>query len=180
MVLYPINLHLAECPVLVVGGGQERGRRSGTENLPAIAGFGVAAEHIRNNRESILFHLESCRRSFQGQLLEKVAVAVINSPEGECCQPGILSVSFPGLKGEVLLHFLEQQGIYVSTGSACSSGKKGHSHVLTAMGLPETRLEGTLRFSFSEYTTMEELSFTADRCSEITARMNQLKQSRRR
>ena len=165
---------------LVVGGGQERGRRSGTENLPAIAGFGVAAEHIRNNRESILLHLEGCRRFFREQLLEKATVAVINSPEGEFCQPGILSVSFPGLKGEVLLHFLEQQGIYVSTGSACSSGKKGHSHVLTAMGLPETRLEGTLRFSFSEYTTMEELSFTADRCSEITARMNQLKQSRRR
>ena len=148
--------------------------------MPAIAGFGVAAEHIRINRESILKHLESCRLFFREQLLKKAADAVVNSPDGEFCQPGILSVSFPGLRGEVLLHFLEQDGIYVSTGSACSSGKKGHSHVLSAMGLPEARLEGTLRFSFSEYTTMEELAFTADRCREITARMTQLKQSRRR
>lgn len=165
---------------LLVGGGQERGRRSGTENLPAIAGFGVAAEHIRLNRESILRHLESCRRYFQEQLLEKVPSAIINGPEEKFYQPGIFSVSFPGLRGEVLLHFLEQDDIYVSTGSACSSGKKGQSHVLTAMGLPEARREGTLRFSFSEYTTMEELAFAAERCREITARMTQLKQSRRR
>jgi cysteine desulfurase len=165
---------------LMAGGGQERGKRSGTENVPAIAGFGVAAEHILLNREEIYRHLESCRRFLAEQLQERIPFAIINGPDEGQCQPGIISVSFPGLKGEVLLHFLEQEGIYVSTGSACSSGKKGQSHVLSAMGLPADRLEGTLRFSFSEYTTREEVAFTMDRLEEITSRMNQLKQSRRR
>ena len=89
---------------------------------------------------------------------------VINSPEtagenaGECCS-SLLNISFLGTRGEVLLHTLEQDGIYVSTGSACSSNKKGQSHVLKAMGLKDKEIEGTLRFSFGRMNSIEEIPF---------------------
>ena len=104
---------------------------------------------------------------------------IINSPEeagtesGQCC-PTVLNVSFLGTRGEVLLHTLEQDGIYVSTGSACSSNKKGQSHVLKAMGLDEKEIEGTLRFSFGRFNQMEEMDIVIDKVASAVKRFRRL------
>lgn len=137
------------------GGGQERGFRSGTEAVPAIAGFAAACRWWRENRERAVRRLGELRREFDRQLGESVKGFRMNSPaEGA---PHIVNISFPGLKGEVLLHALEDYGVYVSTTSACSSRKQSYSHVLRAMGVPLEAAEGALRFSFSPLNEVEEV-----------------------
>lgn len=139
------------------GGGQEKGLRSGTENVPAIAGFGKAAALSAANLENRIKAMEAAKfRLRQGIEAEIPDVRFNSSEEGV---PSILNVSFLGVRGEVLLHTLEQSDIYVSTGSACSSKKKGQSHVLKAMGLTDNEIEGTIRFSFNEFNTMEEMDY---------------------
>ena len=109
----------------------------------------------------------------------EISDMIINSPEeageksGQCC-PSVLSVSFLGTRGEVLLHTLEQDGIYVSTGSACSSNKKGQSHVLRAMGLKDKEIEGTLRFSFGRFNSMEEIDIVVEKVSSAVKRFRRL------
>ncbi|MBR2620018.1 MAG: aminotransferase class V-fold PLP-dependent enzyme, partial [Firmicutes bacterium] len=104
---------------------------------------------------------------------------IINSPEeagekaGMCCG-SVLNITFMGTRGEVLLHTLEQDGIYVSTGSACSSNKKGQSHVLKAMGLKDKEIEGTLRFSFGRMNSMEEMDIVIDKVSGAVKRFRKL------
>ena len=139
------------------GGGQEKGLRSGTENVPAIAGFGKAAALSAANLENRIKAMEAAKfRLRQGIEAEIPDVRFNSSEEGVS---SILNVSFLGVRGEVLLHTLEQSDIYVSTGSACSSKKKGQSHVLKAMGLTDNEIEGTIRFSFNEFNTMEEMDY---------------------
>ncbi len=147
-------------PAFITGGGQEKGRRSGTENLPGIIGFGLAAEKAASDLEENREIMKACRNRLKGHLESGLADIVFNSPEEGT--PAILNVSFLGTKGEVILHTLEQKGIYVSTGSACSSKKKEGSHVLTAMGLSHDRIEGAIRFSFSKNNTLEEMDYVAD------------------
>ena len=112
-------------------------------------------------------------------LRAKISDMVINSPEqtgereGMCC-PYILNVSFPGTRGEVLLHTLEQDGIYVSTGSACSSNKKGQSHVLKAMGLTDREIEGTLRFSFGQMNDIDEIDVVTEKVAAAVKRFRKL------
>ena len=155
-------------PALICGGGQEAGKRSGTENVPALAGLGLAAELSSMNREDDMQRIMKMRERLKEGLLEAVPDIRINSPEiagseaGQCC-PSILSVSFLGTRGEVLLHTLEQFSIYVSTGSACSSNKKGQSHVLTAMGMKDKEIEGTIRFSIGRFNTIEEIEETIEK-----------------
>ena len=140
-------------PALIEGGGQEGGGRSGTENVPAITGFGTAAELSAKDREEERQRVSAMRCALLKGLQDNLEDLRINSVEedgteaGQCCS-SILNISFLGTRGEVLLHTLEQDGIYVSTGSACSSNKKGQSHVLGAMGLKDKEIEGALRFSF--------------------------------
>ena len=149
-------------PALLEGGGQEEGKRSGTQNTPAIAGFGLAAELAAKNRAQEVERATAMRRLLLEGLTAEIPDLIVNSPleageaPGDCC-PALLSVSFPGTRGEVLLHTLEQDGIFVSTGSACSSNKKGRSHVLTAMGLSEKEIEGTLRFSLGRLNQPAEM-----------------------
>ena len=108
------------------------------------------------------------REMLRKGLTETVDDIIINSPEeigtetGLCC-PSILNVTFMGTRGEVLLHTLEQSEIYVSTGSACSSNKKGQSHVLKAMGLNDKEIEGTLRFSLGKFNTQEDIEITIEK-----------------
>ncbi len=151
----------------LVGGGQEMGMRSGTENVPAIAGLGVAAEMCEQ---------ESSTAQVRNYLLESLKAEIkdirINSPQDGC--PAVLNISFLGTRGEVLLHTLEQDGIYVSTGSACSSNKKGQSHVLKAMGLSDKEIEGAIRFSFSRYNTVEEMDIVADKVKDAVRRFRRL------
>lgn len=151
----------------LVGGGQESGMRSGTENVPAIAGFGTAAELTKEDAG-----LAELRDYLLAGIRQEIRDIKINSPQDGC--PAVLNVSFLGTRGEVLLHTLEQDGIYVSTGSACSSNKKGQSHVLKAMGLTEREIEGAIRFSFGRYNTRSELDFVLEKVKAAVARFRRL------
>lgn len=166
-------------PAFICGGGQESGKRSGTENVPAIAGFGVAAEISEITMKESMAAASKIRDRLAEGLRAKISDMVINSPEqsgereGMCC-PYILNVSFPGTRGEVLLHTLEQDGIYVSTGSACSSNKKGQSHVLKAMGLTDREIEGTLRFSFGQMNDIDEIDVVTEKVAAAVKRFRKL------
>ncbi|MGI6240177.1 MAG: cysteine desulfurase family protein, partial [Christensenellales bacterium] len=144
---------------LAHGGGQEDGLRSGTEDTPGIAGFReamrVMAEIDLDDMMATKMHLI---RAFQ----TAVPSACINGPDPKFAAPHIVNMSFPGVRGEVMLHALEADGIYVSTGAACSSKKQKVSAVLTAMGIPQSRAECALRFSISPYTTRAEIDVAAE------------------
>ena len=146
-------------PSLLFGGGQEKGFRSGTENVPVVAGLGLAAKMADEARKTKMDHVRAMRKRLMDGIETTIENAVINSPREDNACPAILNVSFPGCRGEVILHMLEQKDIYVSTGSACSSHKKG-SHVLTAAGLRPEEIEGALRFSFSADITEEQIDYT--------------------
>lgn len=184
-------------PAFIVGGGQESGMRSGTENVPAIVGFAKAAEMANAGEKGFAKAAEMANAvSGEGGVEERAALAdmielaglrdmlreelkaniddiIINSPSSECC-PTILNVSFRGTRGEVLLHTLEQSEIYVSTGSACSSNKKGQSHVLKAMGLSDKDIEGTLRFSLGRFNNEEDIAITVEKVREAVKRFRRL------
>lgn len=159
----------------MLGGGQERHMRSGTENTPAMVGFGKAIELATKDFAGRVATMETARRTLLEGLKAEVKDILINSPEGEGeCAPSVLNVTFMGTRGEVLLHTLEQDGIYVSTGSACSSNKKGQSHVLKAMGLKDKEIEGAIRFSFSEFNTVEEMEYVLEKVKAAVTRFRRL------
>lgn len=161
-------------PPYLIGGGQERNMRSGTENTPGIAGFGKAIDISFENFYSRVNSMKEARDRLLEGIRSEVKDIVINSPEDQWAGPSVLSVSFLGTRGEVLLHTLEQDGIFVSTGSACSSNKKGQSHVLRAMGLDQKTIEGTVRFSFSEFNTQEEMDFVAEKVKQAVNKFRKL------
>ncbi len=139
---------------IIFGGGQEKGLRSGTENTPAIAGFECAAINACGNIDKNY----SLVRDIRNIILDGVKSyekAVITTAI-EVSSPYILNISFPGIKAEVLLHSLENRGIYVSVGSACSTHKKNRSHVLSAMGYTNQIIDGAIRFSFGFCNTKNE------------------------
>ncbi len=148
---------------LIVGGGQENGARSGTENVPGIAGFAKAAEIICSGQNAKMKDMAKVRAYLLRGIKDEIGDIRINSLEADGCSPAILNVSFEGTRGEVLLHMLEQSDIFVSTGSACSSKRKNRSHVLKAMGLSDSQIDSAIRFSFSEFNTIEEMDQTLDR-----------------
>lgn len=146
---------------IIYGGGQQKNLRSGTENVPGIAGMAKAAEMLYNHLEEDAERLYSLKDYFcEG--LRKIPDIRINNPEGMEGAPHIVSLSVAGVRSEVLLHALEDKGIYVSAGSACSSNKPNTagSATMKAIKLPEEFLDSTLRFSMSVYTTREELDYT--------------------
>jgi len=143
---------------LISGGGQERNLRSGTENIAGIAGFEVAARIICKNLNENFNSVLELKEYFIGRLSE-VDNVIINSKLENYFTPYILSVSFGGVKGEVLLHALEDKGIYVSTGSACSSKNNKSSEILKAIGRNLDEQGGTIRFSFSENNTRDEIDY---------------------
>lgn len=156
----------------LVGGGQEKGMRSGTENVPAIAGLGEAARIIYVNRARKNEHLMELKELMRSWFTENIDHILFNSPEDGA--PHILSVSFEKTRGEVLLHTLEQNGIYVSTGSACSSNKKGLSHVIKAMGRTDAQVDGTLRFSLCDANTVDEAIYVCEKTKEAVERFRRL------
>lgn len=139
---------------ILFGGGQESGVRSGTENVPGIYGIGKAVEVLFKDLNGNIEKINSLKELLKKEILENIGNVKVNSPEDGVCH--ILNVSFIGAKGEVLLHYLEQKGVYVSTGSACSAKKKG-SYVLNAIGLTPKEVEGTIRFSLSDLNTEAEI-----------------------
>ena len=140
---------------MLTGGGQEIGLRSGTENVPGIYGFGEAINIIMSDLNSKIEKIEKLKLLLKNNIVENIDDVKVNSPENGVCH--ILNISFKDVKGEVLLHHLAQQGVFVSTGSACSSKKKG-SHVLNAIGLTPQEIDGAIRFSLSDMTTEEEIN----------------------
>lgn len=163
---------------LVAGGGQENGRRSGTENVPGIAGFGAAAEVINREIRGTAEKIFTLKKKLVEGVLAAVPRAVLNGPpcweENQRCAPHIANISFPGLRGEILLHSLEERGIYVSTGSACASRKNPGSHVLKAMGVNSELLEGAVRFSLSSLTTEEEIAYAVEQTAEVVRELYDL------
>ena len=168
--------HVKLKPILY-GGGQQKGMRSGTENVPAIAGLGLAAEMIYTDHEQKISHLYELKKrlidgaaAIPGTVVNAVPHAEGALPTMEeirTTAPQIVSISFEGVKSEVLLHALEEKGIYVSSGSACSSNHPALSGTLKAIGVKEELLDSTLRFSFSVMTTEEEIDYTLQMLAEL-------------
>lgn len=160
-----IDEHVKIKPIMF-GGGQQKGMRSGTENVPGIAGLSLAAKMMYRDMDEDVARLYQLKKYFQNKLMEMEDV-VINGPLYEAGAPHIVSASFVGVRSEVLLHALEDKGIYVSAGSACASNKHTVSATLSAMGIRQTLLDCTIRFSFSIFTTKEELDYTLKCLEEI-------------
>ncbi|MBU3196149.1 cysteine desulfurase family protein [Clostridium algidicarnis] len=144
---------------LIEGGGQEKGFRSGTENVASIVALALASKMMNDNIKENYIKVNSVKAYFIEKLKEFEGVR-INSPLKDEFSPYILNVSFKDIKGEVLLHALEDDDIYVSTGSACSSKNSKESRILKALLVPNDYLEGAIRFSFSEFTTKDEIDYT--------------------
>ena len=153
---------------IIYGGGQQKNMRSGTENVPAIAGLGVAVKKTFENFDEKIQHIISLRDKLIEGLteIEGVYSNSVISPDKPSA-PHIASISFTGVRAEVMLHALEDKGIYTSSGSACSSNKSKESAVLTAIGLDKARLESTLRFSFGEQNTEEEVDYVISVVKEL-------------
>ena len=149
---------------ILFGGGQQGNLRSGTENVPGAAGLAMAAELLYKNFDADIDYLYGLKKYFIEGLREMEGVRINgllpDEPYGGGTAPHIVSVSFRGIRSEVLLHALEEKGIYVSAGSACSAKKPLPSATLKAIGLDKSLLESTLRFSFSILNTREEIDYT--------------------
>ena len=141
------------------GGGQQKGMRSGTDNVPGIAGIAKAVEEVYKYLERDVERLYSVKEYFVDGVLQ-IQDVKINGYTGYDSAPHIVSVSIRGIRSEVLLHALEDRGIYVSAGSACSSHKPAPSATLKAIGVEKDMLDSTIRFSFSIFTTKEEIDYT--------------------
>lgn len=144
---------------VVFGGGQQNGIRSGTENVPGIAGLAKAIEMVYSDLDGEVERLYQIKKAFV-EGVRKIDDVVVNGHPDETGAPHVVSVSVRGVRSEVLLHALEDKGIYVSAGSACSAHKPQPSATLRAMGIPQELLGSTIRFSFSIFTTMEEINYT--------------------
>ncbi len=157
---------------LLHGGGQERGRRSGTENVAAIAGFGEAVRLMLPERTAEAARLTALRDTLLAALRERIPGIVLNGHPTERL-PNNLNISFPGLDAESLLLSLDRAGLSASSGSACASGSIEPSHVLTAMGLPESNVKSAVRFTLGRSTTREEIVQTVEILGKITERLMQ-------
>lgn len=144
------------------GGHQEKGLRPGTENTPGIVGFGKACELVSDNFKEENHKLYELKKQYGRLLLEKIDDIKINSDLTDIGAPHILNVSFKNVKGEVLVHFLEDKGIYVSTGAACSSKAKNDIRVLNAINLDSEYINGTIRMSFGYFNNFEEIEYVVE------------------
>jgi cysteine desulfurase len=147
---------------MIYGGGQQNNMRSGTENVPGVAGLGVAAREMYTDHKEKVEHLTELK-DYMTDCLEQMEGVRVNSKRGDESAPQIVSASFEGVRGEVLLHALEERGIYVSSGSACSAHHPGVSGTLKGIGLPQNLLESTIRFSFGMFNKKAEIDY----CTEV-------------
>ena len=156
---------------LIWGGNQQKGIRSGTENMPGIAGLGRAADLIYTDHEDKIRKIGELKAHFIQRVTNEIPETFDHSGEA----PHISSISFPGVRSEVLLHALEDRGIYVSAGSACSSNKPEVSGTLKGIGLKKDQYESTLRFSFSVCNTMEEVDETVEALKDLLPMLRRFK-----
>ena len=151
---------------IIFGGGQQNGLRSGTENVPGIAGLAKAVDMIYADLDRDVERLYALKQKFVDGV-SKIEYVKINGLTGRESAPHVVSVSVRGIRSEVLLHALEDKGIYVSAGSACAARKPQPSATLKAIGLEKDLLESTLRFSLSVFTTEEEIDYTLQAMYDI-------------
>ncbi|MPM99691.1 Cysteine desulfurase IscS [bioreactor metagenome] len=156
------------------GGGQEGGLRSGTHNVPGIMGMDSAIEKYMASQQRYIERMRTCKLRLAGALLS-INDTVVNGPDPKDGAPNILNISFLGVRGEVLLHALEERKVYVSTGSACSAKKQGNNRILTAMGITGERAEGAIRFSFSPFNTPSEMDEAAIHVRECVNTLRKFK-----
>jgi len=159
---------------LILGGGQQKNMRSGTENVPGIAGFGIAAKLSYDNIEEKMAKLRMLRNDFVDNL-QKIEDVRIHGMDRDRTAPHIVNVAFLGVRSEVLLHALEERGVYISAGSACSSHKRGMSPSLAGIGLLAEEAESSVRFSFAEETSKEELDYTISVLKEVIPMLRRFK-----
>lgn len=151
---------------IIFGGGHQRGMRSGTLNTTGIAGMGAAAKEAYENFDERISKISDLKYYLMDEL-EKLEGAVLNTGRGENFAPQVISVSFEDIRAEVLLHALEDRGIYVSSGSACSSNHPGISGTLKAIGIREDLLDATIRISLSELNNKEEADYFIKNLKEL-------------
>ena len=160
------NLQLTS---LIRGGGQERGKRAGTENLPGIIGLAAALKDAQENMQQNTAYITGLRDALRNGL-DKIDGADFNGSR-EHCLPGTVNYSFRGVNGEALLSLLSNEGICCSSGSACSAGSLEPSHVLLALGLSHETAQSALRFSLCEYNTMDEVQTIITKVTEAVNRL---------
>ena len=151
---------------LIFGGGQQGGMRSGTENVAGVAAMGLAAKMLYQDFDSSIDRLYGLREKLLGEIAD-IPDLRVNGPKGRKCAPHIISLTVPGVRAEVLLHALEEKGVYVSSGSACASNKPHTSATLEAIKLPRAYLDSTIRISFSEMTTEEDIEQASAALHEV-------------
>lgn len=154
---------------LIRGGGQERGKRAGTENLPDIIGLAAALKDAQENMQQNTAYITGLRDALRNGL-DKIDGASFNGSR-EHCLPGTVNYSFQGVNGEALLSLLSNEGICCSSGSACSAGSLEPSHVLLALGLSHETAQSALRFSLCEYNTMDEVQTIITKVTEAVNRL---------
>lgn len=155
---------------LIHGGNQENRKRSGTENVAGIVGFGRAIELAYKNFDKNMEHFKKLQMKFL-ECLKGIDGVHINSPADGVATT--INVGFSGVPAEVLLHALEKEGIYISTGSACSSAARGASHVLEEIKVPDEYIGGSLRFGFSRFTKERDIEFT---CETLKEKLEELRE----
>lgn len=154
---------------LIRGGGQERGKRAGTENLPGIIGLAAALKDAQENMQANTAYITGLRDALRNGL-DKIDSASFNGSR-EHCLPGTVNYSFQGVNGEALLSLLSNEGICCSSGSACSAGSLEPSHVLLALGLSHETAQSALRFSLCEYNTIDEVQTIITKVTEAVNRL---------
>jgi cysteine desulfurase len=157
----------------LIGGHQEKGRRGGTENTPAIVGLGKACEVARKNLPDMESKVKPLRDYLQNQLLEKIPASSVNG-DLDTRLPNTVSIGFDAVEGESILLMLDRDGICASSGSACTSGSLDPSHVLMAMDVPIKSAHGSIRFSLSHYNTQKEMDHIIESMVQIIDRLRQM------
>ncbi len=163
----------AKLGTLIFGGGQESGKRAGTENVAGIVGFGKAAELAMNGLDEHIKHSTEIRNYLADKLTSEIPDIIINGSM-ENRHPGNLNVTFKYIEGESILIQLDACGICISTGSACSSKSLKPSHVLSALGVPDELIHGTIRFSVGDFTTKEDIDYTVECTKKVVAWLRDL------
>jgi cysteine desulfurase len=156
----------------LVGGGQEWGRRGGTENVPGIVALGAAAEIARRDLVTLPGRLAALRNRLEGEILARIAGVRVNTPSRRLCNT--LSITLDGVEGQSMLFHLDLAGIAASTGSACASGSQAPSHVLLAMGRSPEEAQASLRFSFGRQSTDADVDAVVEALPGIVARVREI------
>lgn len=155
------------------GGAQESKRRAGTENLAGIVGFGKAAEMARLNLDDHIAKMKELRDYLVDQIMEKIPHVMLNGSK-EQRHPANANITFEYIEGEAILLLLDENGISISTGSACSSASLTPSHVLDAIGIPVEKIHGSLRFTVGDFTTKEDIDYVVEVLAKVVARLREI------